>query len=161
MEKEGISMKQSAGDAEYDIAMSACALARMKPVVVVGDDTDLLILLQHHFNPDEHQSIYLQTRSKLISIGILFSSLDPVLSESLLFIHTISGCDTTSRPYGIGKVSTMAKYKDLHESASVFITPDKGQESVEAAGNKALQCCKVASRAQTSIWNDHLSFLRG
>ena len=58
MEKEGISMKQSAGDAEY--AMSACALARMKPVVVVGDDTDLLILLQHHFNPAEHQSIYLQ-----------------------------------------------------------------------------------------------------
>ena len=138
MEKEGISMKQSAGDAEYDIAMSACALARMKPVVVVGDDTDLLILLQHHFNPDEHQSIYLQTRSKLISIGILFSSLDPVLSESLLFIHTISGCDTTSRPYGIGKVSAMAKYKDLRESASVLITPDKGQESVEAAGNKAL-----------------------
>ena len=32
----------------------------------------------------------------------------------------------------------MAKYKDLHESASVFITPDKGQESVEATGNKAL-----------------------
>ena len=81
MEKEGISMKQSAGDAEYDIAMSACVLARMKPVVVVGDETDLLILLQYHFNPDEHQSIYLQTRSKLISIGINFSSLDPVLSE--------------------------------------------------------------------------------
>ena len=110
----------------------------MKPVVVVGDDTDLLILLQYHFNPDEHQSIYLQTSSKLIGIGILFSSLDPVLSESLLFIHAISGCDTTSRPYGIGKVSAMAKYKDLHESASVFITPDKGQESVESAGNKAL-----------------------
>ena len=92
--------------------MSACTLARMKPVVVVGDDTDLLTLLQHHFNPTEHQSIYLQTRSKLISIGILFSLLDPVLSESLLFIHAISGCDTTSRPYGIGKVSPMAKYKD-------------------------------------------------
>ena len=102
MEKEGISMKQSAGDADYDIAMSACALARMKPVVVVGDDTDLLILLQYHFNPAEHQSISLQTRSKLIRIGILFSSLDPVLSESLLFIHAISGCDTTSRPSGIG-----------------------------------------------------------
>ena len=111
MEKEDISMKQSAGDADYDIAMSACALDRMKPVVVVGDDTDLLILLQHHFNPAEYQSIYLQTSSKLIGIGILFSSLDPVLSESLLFIHAISGCDTTSRPYGIGKVSAMPMAK--------------------------------------------------
>ena len=138
MEKEGIRVKQSAGDADYDIAMSACALARTKPVVVVGDDTDLLILLQHHFNPAEHRSIYLQTSSKLINIGILHSSLDPALSESLLFIHALSGCDTTSRPYGIGKVSAMAKYKDLQESATVFITPEKSQEAVEAAGNKAL-----------------------
>ena len=37
-------MKQSAGNADYDIAMSSSALARTKPVVVAGDDTDLLIL---------------------------------------------------------------------------------------------------------------------
>ena len=45
MEEEGIQVKQSSGDAEYDIVMSACSLAETKPVVVVGDDTDLLILI--------------------------------------------------------------------------------------------------------------------
>ena len=48
MEKEGIHLNKSSGDADYDIAMSACALAQTKPVIIVGDDTDLLILLQHH-----------------------------------------------------------------------------------------------------------------
>ena len=69
--------------------MSACALAQTRHVVVVGDDTDLLILLQHHFKPAEHNSIYLQTRSNFIDFGILQSSLDPSLSESLLFIHDL------------------------------------------------------------------------
>ena len=54
--KEGILVKQSVGDADYDIVMSA--LAHTKPVVVVADDTDILILLQHHFRPAEHESVY-------------------------------------------------------------------------------------------------------
>ena len=48
IEKEGIHLNKSSGDADYDIAMSACALAQTRPVIVVGDDTDLLILLQYH-----------------------------------------------------------------------------------------------------------------
>lgn len=118
--------------------MSACALAKTKPVVVVGDDTDLLILLKHHFNPAEHRTIFLQTSSKLINIGSLHSSLDPGLSKSLLFIHALSGFDTTFKPYGIGKLSAMEKYKDLQEASAVFITPEQRHEAVEAAGNKAL-----------------------
>ena len=55
MTKEDIHVKQSVGDADYDIVMSACD----KPVV--------LILLQHHFRPAEHESVYLQTSSKPIS----------------------------------------------------------------------------------------------
>ena len=35
----------------------------------------------------------------------------------LLFIHAISGCDTTSRPYGIGKTSAKDKAANLHEHA--------------------------------------------
>ena len=93
--KEGILVKKSVGDADYDIVMSA--LAHTRPVVVVADDTDILILLQPHFRPAEHESVYLHTRSKLISIKIIQRSIDPVLSKSLLFIHALSGCDTTIR----------------------------------------------------------------
>ena len=44
MEKDSICVKQSVGNADYDIAVSSSVLAWTKPVVVVGDDTDLLIL---------------------------------------------------------------------------------------------------------------------
>lgn len=58
LEKEvTIQVRHSPGDADYDIAMSACTIALTKPAVVVGDDTDLLILLQHHFSPADHETI--------------------------------------------------------------------------------------------------------
>ncbi len=57
MEEMGIQVQHSQEDADYDIAMSACNIALTKPVVVVGDDTDLLILCQHHFNPTVWQNL--------------------------------------------------------------------------------------------------------
>ena len=118
--------------------MSACALAHTKPVVVVADDTDILILLQHHFRPAEHKSVYLQTSSKLISIEIIKRSIDPVLSKSLLFIHALSGCDTTSGSYCIGKISAMGKYVDLKVASQIFMLPNKDHNEGEQAGNEAL-----------------------
>ncbi len=44
------------------------AIALEKPVIVVGDDTRLVILLLRHFVPDQHRHIYLQANSKLIDI---------------------------------------------------------------------------------------------
>jgi hypothetical protein len=138
MEKVDIKVKHSPGDADYDIAMSACTIAQTKPVVVVGDDTDLLIILQHHFTPADHETIYMQTSTKLIDISILKATLDPDLSRSLLCIHALSGCDTTSRPYGIGKLSAMGKYCDLQNCSELFLMADGSHQDVECAGNKAI-----------------------
>ena len=51
MEEMGIQVQHSQADADYDIPKPACNIALTKPVAVVGDDADLLILIQHHFNP--------------------------------------------------------------------------------------------------------------
>ena len=139
MEKTGrIHVKHSPGDADYDIAVCACTVALTTPVVVVADDTDILMLLQHHFQPTVHENIYLQTSTKMIDIGILQKSLEPSLSQSLLFIHALSGCDTTSRPYGIGKLSAMGKSCDLHLAAKLFLSADKTHKKIEEAGNQAI-----------------------
>ena len=55
LKDNGIDVKQSPGDADYDIFMSACRAALETDVVVVADDTDILVLLQHHFNPATHK----------------------------------------------------------------------------------------------------------
>ena len=41
---------------------------------------------------------------------------------TIIFIHAISGCDTTSRTYGIGKTSAKDKTANLHEHALEWAT---------------------------------------
>ena len=77
-------------------------------------------LLQHHYNPAEHEAMYLRTHAKTIDVTLLQGSLDQDLRNSLLFIHALSGCDTTSRPYGIGKISAMNTFADLQMPAKLF-----------------------------------------
>ena len=138
VKEKGIQVRHSIGDADYDIVVSACTIAMTRPVVVVGDDTDLLILLQHHFTPTDHETIYLQTSTQLIDISILQKTLDPDLGHALLFIHALSGCDTTSRLYGIGKLSVMNKYRSLQEASKLFILPDRNHTEIEQVGNQAI-----------------------
>ncbi len=61
-------------------------------------------------------------------------NLDPSLSEAFLFLHSISGCDTTSRPYGIGKVTVLLKYAALQKSTSIFMSPSSSKEDIKKAG---------------------------
>ena len=159
LEGEGLQVKFSKADADYDIAMTACDAAQTVPEVVVGDDTDLLVLLLHHFDPDSHNPIYLQTSSKMISIPVLQTSLDPTLSQSILFIHALSGCDTTFRPYGIGKLSAIAKHKALAIHADTFMTLDKSRDTIEAAGHQALAAlygCQDLNHGRLSNFRESL-----
>lgn len=58
-EKEkGIKLGHLPGDSDYDIAIYSCIIVQTMPVVVVGDDTDLLVLLQNHLTPTENETIY-------------------------------------------------------------------------------------------------------
>ena len=78
------------------------------------------------------------TSRQTVCITTLKKGLDPDLTESLLFMHAISGCDTTSRPYGIGKATVLMKYAVLKTTASVFKCPSSSPESIEKAGEDAL-----------------------
>ncbi|CAB4010879.1 Hypothetical predicted protein, partial [Paramuricea clavata] len=63
---------------------------------------------------------------------------DVKVSESLLFLHAVSGCDTTSRPHGIGKVGVLKKYAALAESAATFMASESSKVALETAGERAL-----------------------
>ena len=80
------------------------------------------------------------TSSNLTDFGILQSSLDPSLSESLFFIHSLSGCDTTSRPYGIGKMYAIGQYRDLQEVAHVFMMSENSWDALAV-----LYACKFST----------------
>ena len=89
MEQECLTVSHLSGDADYDIVMTTCGIT----------DTYHFALLKHLFMLRIHENVYLQTNTRLFNISILDTRLNPNLSRSLLFIHALSRCDTTSKPY--------------------------------------------------------------
>ena len=49
---------QSSGDADVLIVQTAIRSAVTRPTVVIGEDTDLLILLLHHVNQGCHRIFF-------------------------------------------------------------------------------------------------------
>ncbi|MPC60671.1 hypothetical protein E2C01_054727 [Portunus trituberculatus] len=54
LEKAGVNLHHSAGDADYYIVSTACIITKRTSVAVVGEDTDMLVLLLHHLSPRHH-----------------------------------------------------------------------------------------------------------
>ena len=81
-------------------------------IQVTCDDTDVFILLVHHFHAQELQKmqppveVLMQSTSytsKPISIAQTVGSLLKDLIISLLAAHALTGCDTVPQMFGIGK----------------------------------------------------------
>ena len=136
-------------DADVLIVQTAIASSRTKDTVLVGDDTDLLVLLLHHADLNAHE-LFLAPEPKKATktrriwcIKKIKELLGPKVCDNLLFIHAILGCDSTSRLFGIGKGLALKKVKNdsnFLKQAKVF---SQTQENVEkgiivAAGEKAL-----------------------
>ena len=68
-------------------------------------------------------------------------SLGSTLCNNILFLHAISGCDTTSCPFGIGKSAPLKKFCDssyYREQARKFDAVDACADDVVKAGENAL-----------------------
>ena len=98
------------GDADTQIVKEALDfVCEGREVTVVADDTDILVLLLHHWQPSM-TNIYLRNEPKknkpftLVNIRERAKMLKPIVKDNLLFIHAWGGCDTTSATYGHGKI---------------------------------------------------------
>ena len=111
---------------------------------MIGDDTDLLVLLFYHSELHTYIIFFPQQRgskAKIWSISDTKRKLDPTVTRHLFFLHAILGCNRTSRLHGIGKCSAMKKIltnKDLVEAAMVFDHENPSLTEIAAAGEKAL-----------------------
>ena len=66
-------------------------------------------------------------------------SFDALIRSKLLFIHAITGCDTTSRLYGIGKTLSKVQCSDeLTKISEVFMQENANKDDIISAGEKAL-----------------------
>lgn len=119
------------------------------PTVLVGDDTDLLVLLCYHtdihgcdvfFRPEPKTNV---TRRRVWNIKKVKQQLGPEVCENLLFIHAFLGCDTTSRIFGLGKGAALKKFISsayFREQAKVFSHDSSTQDEILLAGENSLVC---------------------
>ena len=93
------------------IVQQALNEATKKNVVVRCIDTDIFIPLLHHFDISGN-SVAMTTKEGLCSTEKVVSALDDDLRQCLLISHAISGCDTVSATFGMGKLKAFNKFKE-------------------------------------------------
>ena len=65
------------------------------------------------------------------------------ICSSILFMHAILGCDSTSRIYGLGKGMVLRIFeesKEFRNAAAVFCRKDVTKKDIVDAGEVALLC---------------------
>jgi hypothetical protein len=142
--KRGCHVIQSPGDADIDIVKTTVQQSHHCTTTLVGEDTDLLILLLHYSRTDK-EIIYFRSdtnkqskETRVYNINLLKEILGQDVCNELLFVHAYSGCDSTSRIFGIGKKSAFQKLVKsdpvMKSCASEFILPNKSQEEISNLG---------------------------
>jgi hypothetical protein len=138
LQMQNYDVQHAVDDADTLIVRVAIELATKQEstVVVVADDTDVLVLLLYHFS-NEMSDIYMMSemarkrtaRVALSSVRSIRNDIGERAARQLLVIHAISGCDSTSALYGHGK-------------AGVFRTVINKQDSI-------VQTCIIESSTST------------
>ena len=165
LENRSITVKHAVSDADVVIAKTAAEVSLEASTVVIGEDTDLLVLLCNQ--PSTENKIYLKSdknvnQKKIWDRNKTKSVLSNDTCNHLLFVHALTGCDTTSRLFGIGKGKILKKLAAdvcLQEQSSVFMKENATQEEIAKAGEKAL--LRVYSNgARTTETLDQLRYQR-
>ncbi len=147
LEKNNCKTHHASGDADLLIVQKAVQSATTNNTVLVGDDTDFIVLLCYHANLESHDLFFrpelkMNTKKHRIwNIKATKEKLGPDICNNILFIHAFLGCDTTSRIYGIGKGASLGKFKTsstFREQAKVFNSDSASMQGVVDAGEKAL-----------------------
>ena len=118
------------------------AAQQHKCVALVGEETDLLIMLTTLDSPSA-KIFFLKpgkgkSRNNLFSVSNFHHS--QCVKNALLFLHAFSGCDTTSSFYRQGKkkfVKLIVQNEKLLEFTQVFMSKDDHLDSIVDAGQNS------------------------
>ena len=142
LQHAGLIVKQDPTDIDHSIVSTALTLAQTerKPVVVVGTDTDLLVILIFQSSSDIWTSI-------CCAIEILCSCTPLVnynkavgdMKQHLMFLDAISGCDTVSATYMKGKkrAREVLRSYGYQDSLSTFTEPRSTPEYFAHVGERS------------------------
>ena len=145
LQKSGYETFQAADDADYDIVRIAIESSVDYCTTVIGEDTDLLILLLYHADVNS-KPLYFQSSkragNKIIHDIISYKKiLGNDIYSNLLFLHAFTGCDSTSSTYEIGKASAFKKLLSNLEFKAIacsFTLDNQSNDDINLLGKKAM-----------------------
>ena len=158
----GCEIAHATVDADVPIVQAAVTVPDTGEAVLVGDDTDLLVLMIHLADGNKH-NIDIRPEPKkrgalrCIGVSAIRNKLGENICRNILFVHAFLGCDTTSRLFGIGKAAGLKLVKEneaFREQAKVFRSVNSSKDQVIAAAQKAMTI------VQKGKLNDHLDTMR-
>ena len=140
--KLGFQIHHAKDDADCLIVKTTLDVTASSTTVLIGEDTDLLVLLLCHVTDNLYGVYFMPSgrKAKLWDIKTARAQIGTETCKRLLFAHAISGCDTTSRMMNIGKslpVKLLRKSTLFQKIADVFVAANTHQET-EEAGEKAV-----------------------
>ena len=135
----------SVDDADLEIVMKSVEKVMNGNVILVGDDTDLLVLLIHHFktvmnNTNHAMYMYRPSSKTFVDVRLVIVKWPAEVTEQILFIHAASGCDTVSSMAGIGKskLAKMIVKDDTIVECSIFYENNPDFDALETIGTQIL-----------------------
>ena len=116
-------------------------MSRFDNVAVIGEDTDILILLLHHYDVQNVNNIDFTTE-KSWDIKHLKNTLSEKIVNCILPIHAFLGCDTVSRVHSIGMgEKSLKKVVSNEEIQRCFLNLNEGSadtKTIASSGEKLL-----------------------
>lgn len=143
LENANFKVLNAEDDADLLIVKTGIKLGKERKVLVVAEDTDILVLLWDMMSHD----ILLGTepkraqKAKLWDIKRTKMLLGEELCQLLPAIHSLTGCDTTSKPSGIGKTAALKKIKStnyIQETLKTFYDISASTESILQSGSEVI-----------------------
>jgi hypothetical protein len=155
----GVNVQKAAADADTLIVTTGitAGTGRNGNVVIVGDDTDLVVLLIALASP-KREILLLKpgtskVETKVYSSACLQRAL-PNVYRHMLFVHAMSGCDTTSAPYKKGKKKVLALLEEdqkLRSVVDVFNNCDASPDAISSAGEIFMLALYAAGKGVASL----------
>ena len=143
MRERGCHVIQAEEDADFDILKAAVSMASFKTTTLIGEDLDLLVMLLHYTSNNNAKKIYFRSDEGKPTVVYHSKVIKQVLGDeichSLFCLHTLTGCDTNSSIFGLGKKSALYKFKEdsiLKSYARVISAPNS--VVLESTGYKVM-----------------------
>jgi hypothetical protein len=148
-----VNVHQATGDADTLIVSAAldAAAKGSKPVAVLAEDTDILVLLLRHWHETMHDVFFWseakkgreqrQIDGKCINIAAAQHQMGSIACQCLPAVHAFGGCDTVSAIFGHGKgkiLKSLSRTHQVQQQCLMLQSESATSDEVSRAGLKLM-----------------------